>query len=95
MSSENPRFDKPDTIFALLHNLNEKSGKCKKDLAFSISKNSMTMSNFSAKENTNVESKSENESEIQDEPQKCENFTDFLFNIRKNILIKLLWLISI
>ena len=43
----------------------------------------MTMSNFSAKENTNVESKSENESEIQDEPQKSENFTDFLFNIRK------------
>ena len=43
----------------------------------------MRMSNFSAKENTNVESKSENESEIQDEPQKCENFTDFLFNIRK------------
>ena len=37
----------------------------------------MSMSNFSAKENTNVESKSE------DEPQKCENFTDFLFNIRK------------
>ena len=39
--------------------------------------------NFSAKENTNVESKSENESEIQNEPQKCENFTDFLFNIQK------------
>ena len=43
----------------------------------------MSMSNFSAKENTNVESKSENESEIQDKPQKCENFTDFLFNILK------------
>ena len=43
----------------------------------------MSMSNFSAKENANVESKSENESEIQDEPQKCENFADFLFNIRK------------
>ena len=43
----------------------------------------MSMSNFSAKENTNVESKSENESEIQDESQKCENFTDILFNIRK------------
>ena len=39
--------------------------------------------NFSAKENTNVESKSENESEIQNEPQKYENFTDFLFNIQK------------
>ena len=43
----------------------------------------MSMSNFSAKENTNLEGKSENESEIQDEPQKCENFTDVLFNIRK------------
>ena len=43
----------------------------------------MSMSNFSTKENTNVESKSENESEIQDEPQKCENFTDFLFKTRK------------
>ena len=43
----------------------------------------MSMSNFSAKENTNVESKSENESEIKDEPQKCENFTDLLFNVRK------------
>ena len=41
------------------------------------------MSNFSTKKNTIFESKSENESEIQDEPQKCENFTDFLFNIRK------------
>ena len=56
----------------------------------------MSMSNFSAKKNTNVEKKSENGSEIQDEPQKCENFTDFLFNIqKKNIPIKLLWLISI
>ena len=43
----------------------------------------MSMSNFSAKENTNVESKGKNESEIKDEPQKCENFTDFLFHIRK------------
>ena len=63
--------------------MNEETIKRKKDLAFSISKNSMSMSNFSAKENTNVESKSENESEVKDEPQKCENFTDFLFNIRK------------
>ena len=63
--------------------MNEETIKRKKDLAFSIPKNSMSMSNFSAKENTNVESKSVNESEIQDEPQKCENFTDFLFNIRK------------
>ena len=67
----------------------------KKDLAFSISKNSMSMSNLSAKENTNIESKSENESEMQDEPQKCENFTDFYSIYEKNILIKLLWLISI
>ena len=58
--------------------------KCHKDLAFSTSKNSMIMSNFSAKENTNVEGKSENESGIQGESQKCENFTDFLFNIRKH-----------
>ena len=28
--------------------------------------------------------KRENESGIQDESQKCENFTDFLFNIRKH-----------
>ena len=63
--------------------MNEETIKPKKDLAFSISKNSMSMSNFSAKENTNVDSKSENEREIQDEPQKCENFTDFLFNIRQ------------
>ena len=44
----------------------------------------MSMSNFSAKENTNVEGKSENESGIQDESQKCENFIDFLFTIRKH-----------
>ena len=40
------------------------------NIAFSTSKNSqnsMSMSNFSAKENTNVESKNENESGIQDE----------------------------
>ena len=43
----------------------------------------MTMSNFSAKENTNVEGKSKNESGIEDESQKCENLTNFLFNIRK------------
>ena len=43
----------------------------------------MSMSNFSAKENTNVESKSENESEIQDDPQKCENFTDFFIQYTK------------
>ena len=44
----------------------------------------MIMSNFSAKENTNVNSKSENESGIQDESQKCENLTDILFKIRKH-----------
>ena len=64
--------------------------KCKKDLAFSTSKNSMIMSNFSAKENTNVDGKTENESKIQDESQKCENFTDFLFNIRKHHSIKII-----
>ena len=44
----------------------------------------MSMSNFSTKENTNVEGKSENKSEIQDESEKYENFIDFLFNIRKH-----------
>ena len=34
------------------------------------------MSNFSVKENTNVEGKSKNENGIQDESQKCENFID-------------------
>ena len=58
--SDNPRSDKLETIYALSHNLNEETIKCKKDLAFSKSKNSMIMSNFSAKENTNVEDKSKN-----------------------------------
>ena len=44
----------------------------------------MSMSTFSAKENTNVEGKSEYESGIQDESQKWENFIDSLFNIRKH-----------
>ena len=44
----------------------------------------MIMSNFSTKENINVEGKRENERGIQDESQKCENSTDFLFNIRKH-----------
>ena len=44
----------------------------------------MSLSNFSAKENTNVEGKSENESRIQDESQKCDNFIDSLFNILKH-----------
>lgn len=50
----------------------------------------MIMSKFSVKENTNVEVKSENESGIQGKSQKCETFTDFLFNIQNTILIKLL-----
>ena len=58
--------------------------KCQKDLAFSTSKNSMISSDFSAKENTNVEGKNENDSGIQDESQKCEKFSDFLFNIQKH-----------
>ena len=58
--------------------------KCQKDLAFSTSKNSMIMSKFSAKKNRNVEGKSENESGIQHESQKCEKFPDFSFNIYKN-----------
>ena len=44
----------------------------------------MTMPNFSAKENRNVEGKRENEIGIQDESQKCENFMHSLFNIRKH-----------
>ena len=42
------------------------------------------MSNYSVKDNSNIEGKSEIESEIQDESQKWENFTDFLFSIRKH-----------
>ena len=66
-SSDNPRSDKPETIYALLHNLNEETIKHKNFNEFNESKNSMSMSNFSAKENTNVEGKSEKESGIQDE----------------------------
>ena len=44
----------------------------------------MITSDFSAKENTNVEGKSENDGGIQDESQKCEHFSDFLFNIQKH-----------
>ena len=36
--------------------------KCKKNLGFSTSKNSISMPNSSAKQNINVEGKSENES---------------------------------
>ena len=46
------------------NNLNEETMKCKKDLAFSTSKNSVNMSSFSTKENTNVEGKSKNENGI-------------------------------
>ena len=44
----------------------------------------MSMSNYSAKENTNAEGKNKNESGLQVESQKCENFMDFLFNMRKH-----------
>ena len=64
--------------------------KLKKDLAFTTSKSSMSMSNFSAKDNTNVEGKSENESGIQDESQKCNNFIDSLFDIRKDHFNKII-----
>ena len=56
---------------------------CQKDLAFFTSENSTTMSNLS-KETTNVESKSNNNSGIQDESPECEKYTDFLFNILKH-----------
>lgn len=75
--------------------MNEETIKCKKDLQILISKNLMTMSNYSAKENVNVESKTENGSGIQNESQKYENFTDSLFKIANTILIKLFWLKSI
>ena len=77
-------------MYALSHNLNEEAIKCKKDLRFDTSKNSMILSNFSAKENINVESKSKNESGLQDESQKCENFTDSLFNVRKHHSYKII-----
>ena len=76
--SDSPKSDKHETIYVLSHNLNEKTIKGKKDLAFSASKNSMNVSNLSAKENTNVEGKSKNESGIQKESQKCEYFIDSL-----------------
>ena len=41
------------------------------------------MPNSSAKENANVDSKNENESGMQDESQKCQNFTDSLFSTQK------------
>ena len=44
----------------------------------------MSMSNCSAKENINVEGKSENESGIKDGSQKGEKFIDSLFNLRKH-----------
>ena len=50
-SSDNSKSDKPETIYVLPHNLNEETIKYEKDIAFSISKNSMSMSYFSAKEN--------------------------------------------
>ena len=50
-----------------LTNLNEKIIEFKKDLEFSISKNSVSMSNSPVKENANQESKNENEGVIQDE----------------------------
>ena len=80
-------------MYALSQNLNEETIKCKKDLALCTSKNSMIMSNFSAKENTNVEGIRENESGIQDESLKCKNFKDICSVYENTILIKLLWLI--
>ena len=55
----------------------------------------MNMSTFSAKENTNVEGKSENGSGIQDESQKCENFIVSLLNIRKHHSNKIIMTLSI
>ena len=44
----------------------------------------MSMPNSYAKENTNVHSKNDNESRMQDESQKRKSFTDSLFNISKH-----------
>ena len=77
-------------MYALSHNLNEETLKGKKDLAFSTAKDSMSMSIFSAKDNTNVGGKTENESEIQDESQKCKYFIDSLFNIRRHYCNKII-----
>ena len=41
----------------------------------------MSMSNYSTKENAEVDSKKKNESEIQDESKNCESLMDSLFNI--------------
>ena len=71
-------------MYALSHNVNEETLKGKNDLAFSTSKDSMSMSIFSAKDNTNEEGKTENESGIQDESQKCKYFIDSPFNIRRH-----------
>ena len=90
-----PRSDKSEAIYALSHNLNKETMKWKKAIEFSPSKNLISLWNYTAKDITNVESKNENESEFQDESQKCENFIDSLFNIKNTIRIKLLWLISI
>ena len=48
-SSDNTRSGKPETVYTLSHNCNEKIIKYKKDLEFSTSKNSMRTSNSSAK----------------------------------------------
>ena len=61
------KFSEWSSSYVLSHNLNEETIKCQKDLAFSTSINSMMMSNFSAKENANVENKSKNDSGIQDD----------------------------
>ena len=81
--SNNSRSEKPETICALSQNLNEETIKCKKHLVFFTSKNSMIVSAFPAKENTNVEGKSESERGIQNESQKCENLTNFLIQYTK------------
>ena len=45
----------------------------------------MIVSAFPAKENTNVEGKSESERGIQNESQKCENLTNFLIQYTKTL----------
>ena len=90
-SSDNPRSDKPETINALSHNLNEETIKCLKDLAFSTSTNSMIMSHFSAKENTNVE-KAKMKVEYKMNHRNVKILRIFYSIFENTILIKLLWL---
>ena len=59
-SSGNPRSDNPEAVHVLSYNLTEETIKCKNGLEFSASKNPMSMSNYCAGDNVNLESLNEN-----------------------------------